>query len=122
MSRLSVGDEGAEVQQCGACHGVWFDWWAGESSALANYIAVARGGVSPPRRQGACPRDGAPLEERPYLDSGPVVERCGQCLGLFARRTQLGQLAAFYHRMPNTRPEPITRSSLFERWWYAFAG
>ena len=53
------------------------------------------------------------------LDSGPVVERCPECLGLFARRSQIAGMAAFHERMP-LEVEPIVWVSLLSRFWHAF--
>jgi hypothetical protein len=60
------------------------------------------------------------MVERAYLDSGPVVERCPTCLGLFARREQVAELAAFHERIPVDAPEPIVWVSWLDRFWHAF--
>ena len=60
------------------------------------------------------------MVERPYLDAGPVVARCPTCLGLFARRALVAELAAFHERIPVDPPEPIVWVSWLERFWHAF--
>ena len=90
-----------------ACHGVWIDWWDGEPSDIARGCRARRHADPAAQRGGACPRDGTTLVERPYLDAGPVVERCPSCLGLFARRELVRPLAAFHERIPDEAPEPI---------------
>jgi Zn-finger nucleic acid-binding protein len=109
------------VDVCVACRGVWFDWFDGETSALAHKLdtdpAQAPGSVV-----GNCPRDGTPLEPHAYLDVGPTVQRCPTCLGLFAPRSQIEPLQRFHERMPEKAHEPIERSSLLSRLWHAFVG
>jgi Zn-finger nucleic acid-binding protein len=109
-----------EVERCQTCLGVWFDWFDGETSALAHALPHAEVDARASRRGGSCPRDGAQLHTQPYLDVGPRVDRCPECLGLFAGRAQLAQLADFHTRMPEASPEPIERTSLLARLWYAF--
>lgn len=109
------------VDVCVACRGVWFDWFDGETSALATQLdtdAIH----APSSVAGPCPRDGTALETHPYLDAGPIVQRCPTCLGLFAPRSQIGALQRFHERMPDKAQEPIERSSLLSRLWHAFAG
>jgi hypothetical protein len=106
--------------ECGSCHGVWVDWWQGEASGLAQRVPERAGGAPQGQRGGACPRDGTQLVDRPYLDSGPVVERCPTCLGLFARRDQIAPLAAFHERIPVDAVEPIIWVSWLQRFWNAF--
>jgi len=105
--------------ECQACLGVWLDWFGEEASRVAQKVPPAPAASSDGRRGGACPRDGSSLVERAYLDSGPVVERCPECLGLFARRSQIAGMAAFHERMP-LEVEPIVWVSLLSRFWHAF--
>ncbi len=106
---------------CDACHGLWLDWFGEEASRVAQRVPPRPSGDGPSGRPGgACPRDGALLVERPYLDSGPVVERCPACLGLFAPRAQVAPLAAFHERIPFDAPEPIVWVSWLARFWHAF--
>lgn len=115
-------DDDDSYCECGACHGIWVDWWHGEASGLARTVPPHPGGSAHGggQRGGACPRDGATLVDRPYLDSGPVVERCPACLGLLARREQVAPLAAFHERIPIDAPEPILWVSWLQRFWNAF--
>ncbi len=123
MLEVRVGEEQAAVDVCETCRGVWFDWFDGETSDLARSIPTVDGSAPVGKKNGACPRDGAPLETHAYLDSGPEVERCPTCLGLFAPRARIPQLRAFHQRMPETKaPDPVRRESLLARLWHAFAG
>jgi hypothetical protein len=108
------------LTRCQDCRGVWFDWFDGETSRLAHGMELLEGQASQMREGGACPRDAAPLEIHPYLDAGPPVARCPDCLGLFAGRSQLAALASFHVQMPEASPEPIERASLLARLWHAF--
>ena len=105
---------------CGACRGVWLDWFGEEPTRVARRVEPAPGNGPEGRAGGSCPRDGSALVLRPYLDSGPVVERCPTCLGLFASRAQLAPLAAFHERIPFDAPEPIIWVSWMTRFWHAF--
>lgn len=121
MSEVRLPATEVAVDVCEVCRGVWFDWFDGETSALATELdthAVA----APSSTIGPCPRDGGGLEAHPYLDQGPLVFRCPTCLGLFAPRAQIAALQAFHRRMPPSTHEPIERTSLLARLWHAFAG
>jgi Zn-finger nucleic acid-binding protein len=114
---LSLDSAGA---RCQSCFGVWFDWFDGETSGLAQKVPRLDAAETRARSGGSCPRDGARLEPHEYLDGGPLVDRCPECLGLFAARAQLLALAEFHERMPADSPEPIERASLLARLWHAF--
>jgi Zn-finger nucleic acid-binding protein len=118
---IEVDEERVAIDACESCSGVWFDWWDGESSALALALPPAEPRGPRGRSGGRCPRDGATLFEHPYLDHGPIVERCPSCFGLFAPRAQIEPLKAFHARMPEAGEErhPTT---LLSRLWHAFGG
>jgi Transcription factor zinc-finger len=119
MSELRLAEIDVTVDVCEVCRGVWFDWFDGETSALAEHLDTETVDA-PPSVVGHCPRDGSALESRAYLDAGPPVHRCPTCLGLFAARAQIAALQAFHQRMPLTTHEPIERTSLLQRLWHAF--
>jgi hypothetical protein len=105
--------------ECDVCAGVWVDWWTGEASGVARLIPPHDAAGPVGRAGGACPRDGDQLVARAYLDSGPVVERCPTCLGLFAKRALLPALAAFHEAIPQELG-PIHFPSLLASFWNAF--
>jgi hypothetical protein len=120
MVEWREGEDDNAYCECPTCRGIWVDWWHGEASGIARTVPPHAGPAPGGRRGGACPRDGSALIDRPYLDSGPVVERCPTCLGLFARRELVEPLAEFHERIPVDAPEPIIWVSWLERFWHAF--
>ena len=118
--REREGDDEDFYCECGACHGVWVDWWHGEASGIARTVPPRPPHAPAGQRGGACPRDGTALIEREYLDTGPLVERCPTCLGLFARRELVVPLAKFHEQIPVEAPEPIVWVSWLHRFWHAF--
>jgi hypothetical protein len=123
MRERTLGDDAVTLDICESCRGVWFDWWDGDSSALAQHLPVVEGGVPRGRPGGACPRDGAALFAHPYLDHGPVVERCPECFGLFAPLAQIEPLRAFHARMPEQPGgDPRHPTTLLMRLWHTFGG
>ena len=114
---MSTADRVPPLSLCGACFGVWFDWWAGEAAAIARaLLRLPRSRRTPARGDRACPRDGVTLESHAYLDVGPVVRRCPRCMGLFATRAQLDELATFGERLPDP-PGPIEYPTVLARLW-----
>jgi len=114
---LASAERTAPISLCAVCFGVWFDWWAGETSSLwASLVALPRSTQATPARTGRCPRDGSALSEQPYLDQGPSVRRCPRCMGLFARRAQIDELAIFAERLPEPTL-PFEDKNVLARLW-----
>ena len=114
---LSTSERVAPVSLCSSCCGVWFDWWAGETAALAKVLSdLPQSTSGQPHGDGACPRDQTALVSQPYLDKGPIVRRCPRCMGLFARREQIAELAQFSERLPEA-PQPIEDRTVLARLW-----
>lgn len=122
MADFALAPAEITVDVCQVCRGVWFDWFDGETSALAKYLDTMTVRAPTGGPIGRCPRDGGALSEHAYLDAGPKVQRCETCLGLFAPRAQIAALQGFHRTMPERSPEPIERTSLLARLWHAFAG
>ena len=120
MVEWREGEDENVYCECPTCRGIWVDWWHGEASGIARTVPPHPGPTPGGHKGGACPRDGTALVDRAYLDSGPVVERCPTCLGLFARRDQIVPLAAFHERIPLDSLEPIVFASWLDRFWHAF--
>jgi hypothetical protein len=117
----SAGDRVPPVSVCEACFGAWFDWWAGESCAISTQLAdLPRAQNQARRGEGVCPRDATPLSSQAYMGTGPSVRRCARCLGLFASRAQVDELAAFAHQLPES-PDPIEYPNLLARIWRLWA-
>lgn len=117
----ATGERVPPLSMCTTCFGVWFDWWAGETSAICTaLLSLPHSLRAPVRVDGACPRDGMRLVSQPYLDGGPSVRRCPRCMGLFAARAQLDELAEFSHRLPESSGT-IEDRSVLARLWRLFA-
>jgi hypothetical protein len=111
----SAAEQVPPVSVCASCFGVWFEWWAGESASISTTLsALPRSRRAGRRVESACPRDGMGLVSQPYFGSGPTVRRCPRCLGLFAARGQIDELAAFAHTMPDELTT-VAYVSLLER-------
>lgn len=86
---------------CGACGGVFFDYFAGEPAQLARKLL----GKNPNTdavlvtmvREPACPSCSDELALATYLDDGPLLYRCDGCLAAFVTARQLQLLAEFEH-------------------------
>ncbi len=90
--------ESSWAHVCEACGGTFLEYFAGEPVMIAR--ALARAGGRPdrparPRRPAPCPDCERELVIRPYLDDGPLLWRCPECLALFATAAQLRQLAEY---------------------------
>jgi Zn-finger nucleic acid-binding protein len=119
MTGQSVGD--AEVDVCGACGGIWVDWFDGEVREVASRVAesgvATSGRASDPGMShneahaiGACPRctrqlvaeryvaktivTGAKGHKRTETVTGAELMRCEDCSGAFVSRTSLEVLAS----------------------------
>jgi len=101
MEARQAGD--AVVDLCPACHGLWVDWFDGDTLVVlrdAQPIS-AREPVRLPR--GApCPRCALPLA--PEAHGG--CSRCGECAGTFVPRAVVDDLLAWAERQPETAPAP----------------
>jgi hypothetical protein len=111
----SSGERVPLLSVCNVCFGVWFDWWAGESAAIARVLFQLPRVPNPvTRSDGTCPRDASALDRQPYLGTGPIVRRCARCFGLFATREQIDELARFAEHLPESTG-PIIDERLFDR-------
>lgn len=101
--------EGGDIDVCGACGGVWLDWFDGEPRAIATKVVEAGvvGRPSSPdslraqeRAIGACPRCTTQLVSERLADAR--VLRCESCAGSFVSREAAETLAA----LPADEPPP----------------
>lgn len=107
----------ADVDVCGACGGIWIDWFDGELRAVTTEVLAteppARASAPPEvrneaRATGACPRCERQLvsehfvvggpgsgggEGRPSLATGAELLRCEGCAGAFVSATSAQVLA-----------------------------
>lgn len=81
------------VDVCGACAGLWIDWFDGEAHDVARKVGglpVGRGGAV--RGSAPCPRCHRPLFAA--MHGAASVLRCGECAGTFVPRVSFEALAA----------------------------
>lgn len=97
--------EGAIIDACKECQGMWVDWLDGELADMADEVSPAageepraRGDAAAAAGTGDCPRCNKPLFEEHYLGDGPLILRCGECSGAFVPRASAAALAD--HRVP----------------------
>ncbi|HEY8076037.1 MAG TPA: zf-TFIIB domain-containing protein [Labilithrix sp.] len=99
--------EGGDVDLCGACGGIWIDWFDGDPRAIATKVVEA-GLVGRPsaadalRAQeiaiGACPRCNVQLVAERLQASGSRLQatrvmRCEACAGCFVSREAAEEIA-----------------------------
>lgn len=84
---------GATVDCCPRCGGVWLDWFDGSPPELARSLPPASSGSGRPIGSLLeCPRCRASVEGEAF-QNGPTVFRCGACYGLFVPRDGIAELA-----------------------------
>lgn len=91
--------EECEVDVCGACGGLWIDWFDGEvRKVTADALQAAPRAPSPERPSrneavavGACPRCTRQLASERYVlegqSTGAELMRCEDCMGAFVSKT-----------------------------------
>lgn len=106
---LGIGyAEKVAIEVCGPCGAGFFDYFAAEPGSIAR--ALSRCAWYPPTaemrldRPPACPHCAGELLLLPYLEEGPLLYRCDDCLVAFATARQLRLLAEFEH----TRKAAVT--------------
>jgi hypothetical protein len=93
------------VDVCGACSGLWIDWFDGEAHAVAAQVgALPHGTGGAVRGAAACPRCHRPLV--PTMHGPASVLRCGECAGTFVPRVSFEALAALESLEPREEPQP----------------
>jgi hypothetical protein len=106
---LRVGyTEKVAIEVCGPCGAGLFEYFAAEPGSIAR--ALSSCAWYPPTsemnldRPPSCPDCDDALLLLPYLEDGPLLYRCDDCLVAFATARQLRLLAEFEH----TRKAAIT--------------
>jgi Zn-finger nucleic acid-binding protein len=79
--------EEALIDVCPACHGLWLDWFDGDTLSLTYDVMPLsmRAPVAMPT-DASCPRCTTRLEPRAHEGAGPLLHRCGECHGTFVPR------------------------------------
>ena len=106
-------DQGTVVDMCEPCGWVFIEYFDGEPTSVARTMVRER--LSPPDRSGAwrqapaCPECQCGLDLLAYLDRGPLVYRCTQCMAVLATAEQIEALARF-----EEIDHPEQKSGLFD--------
>jgi len=99
------GSEGG-VDACDVCGGVFLEFFDGEPVAMAREVVKRLTDFDSTFRVGGkpllCPDCNRPMDVYPYVDIGPDLARCHQCMAVFASVAQIRALARF--TMPQNRP------------------
>jgi Zn-finger nucleic acid-binding protein len=102
-----------EADVCGKCGGIFLEFFDGEPSAISRGM-LKSGGLA---RSGAastgelvCPDCAAPMVRKAYLDQGPELARCEQCLAVFLAPDDVESLARL-----ELAPEPSEKPSWLDR-------
>lgn len=117
--------DGADVDVCNACGGIWVDWFDGEIGAVARETLakdlVGRPSTSArnePRAVGACPRCTRQLVHERYVvrgapsgagatTTGADLLRCEECAGAFVSRESAALLVTLpADESPRSEGEP----------------
>lgn len=94
------------VDLCESCPCVFIEYFDGEPATIARALrqeplmqASALGKIpvsnQPDNAEPKCPECNIPLQLMLYLDDGPPVHRCDQCMAILATAEQIAALAQF---------------------------
>ena len=87
------------IDACDECGGVFLDFFDGEPFAVARDVVKQLEDFESAFRVGGklltCPDCGRPMEVHPYVDIGPDLARCNQCMAVFATPAQIRALSRF---------------------------
>jgi Zn-finger nucleic acid-binding protein len=85
----------ATIDVCGACGGVWVDWFDGDLVQLVRGAPKTRpAGLADYHSVSLCPRCHQVLKDERYHESRADVLRCPDCAGVFVPRASLGAVAS----------------------------
>ncbi len=96
--------EEALIDVCPTCHGLWLDWFDGDTLSLTYGVMPLsmRAPIAMPA-DATCPRDTTTLEARSHEGGGPLVYRCGECHGTFVPHAAAEALLE-WSPPPSTKP------------------
>lgn len=86
--------DGARVDVCPNCGGVWLDWFDGDPVRLARRVSSNPRVQEAKPDEGHCPRCQVHLAPEEFRDVGPLMYRCDQCFGLLVPGGAVALLAA----------------------------
>lgn len=102
---------GSAVDRCVECGGLWVDWFDGDLPQIVRGVRDA-GQAKPASDDGReeknafgsakksskllpCPRCSRPLNQEHFQQSGPIIFRCGECLGAYVPADCAAELSRF---------------------------
>ncbi len=107
MELRRAGD--AEIDVCPGCHGLWLDWFDGETVSLVELaMPLSRRASGSMPEAPSCPRCRVSLEAALHDTSDVVVWRCGECAGTFMPRATAEALLVWAATHP-TFEDPLDR-------------
>jgi Zn-finger nucleic acid-binding protein len=112
MTEIKTQDEGVEIDLCDHCGGAYFDFFDGEPGNLSrSLVEIHRFPTvnSLTKRPFTCPDCGSAMAQMRYLETGPPVHRCDNCVGVFIDADQIEPLSSF---VPEEEPEEEQGSML----------
>ncbi len=102
---------GSAVDRCAECGGLWVDWFDGDLPGIVRGVREAgqtnrasedgreeknasgrakRSSILP-----SCPRCSRPLNQEHFHQAGPIIFRCGECLGAYVPAECAAELSRF---------------------------
>jgi hypothetical protein len=102
--------EGAMIDACPSCGGVYLDWFDGEPQiALSGWEPTTHARPSARRLSGPCPKCGGGLEGEELVPTGAIVFRCVSCAGFFATEAAAKMIAGHTEPLPSETPSVLTQ-------------
>jgi len=104
--------DGATIDVCPECAGVWADWFDGDLQAVIRQAPGARGRGTTSAGSASCPRCRRPLDGEGIPGAvGQGIFRCAECVGAFVPRGSFGALIDAVVRSPERGPpnSPLAR-------------
>jgi Zn-finger nucleic acid-binding protein len=111
--------EGAQVDVCPACSGVWIDWMDGDLRAVSERLGrLPRAAAIGKEGTRACPVCDQGLEATTVSPERPdaIVHRCGSCAGAFVPRASQALIVEDEEASPSAEPFLTRLLDRLARW------
>jgi len=107
MKHLEVNS--AILDECPTCGAYWVDFFDGEFSNIAREVQLDDLPTPALAETCSCPDCGVPLQRTRYLDHGPAILRCIECMGSFLTWEDIHSLSSFFETEEGEPPSWWTR-------------